>query len=58
MFSTKKDLNKISSFLDEFEKYITNDTNSLIDVEKIDNNKLKNIEEKLLKISDTVREKD
>jgi len=57
MFGKKKELNKISSFLDEFEKYITNDTNSLTDVEKIDNNKLKNIEEKLLKISNTIREK-
>ncbi len=40
MFSTKKDLDKISSFLNEFEEYITNDKNSLDNLEKIEKKKV------------------
>ncbi|WP_419777932.1 methyl-accepting chemotaxis protein [Malaciobacter marinus] len=57
MFSTKKDLDKISSFLNEFEEYITNDKNSLDNLEKIEKKKFKKIEEEILRISKKVREK-
>ncbi|RXJ87225.1 methyl-accepting chemotaxis protein [Arcobacter sp. CECT 8985] len=57
MLGKSKDIEKIEGFLDNFEKYLENDINSLDELSNIKSAKLKKIEEKILNISNKLRKK-
>jgi len=56
IFSNKKEINTVLNFLEKFESYMKNETNSIKTDEAAKNKKLKAIEEKLLSIASMVKE--
>lgn len=57
MFALGNDVDKINTFLDEFEKYLINEKNSINTIEKVKNKKLQIIEEKIQRISNILKDK-